>query len=191
MPNRYEKQIAQINLRLGAAIDKAKIDAINEVARQLMSESAQILAREMRLDVKTVIGNDSLTGRPGLRLRKATPQYPVATIVASGKRVPLIEFGGEWDRGDAGASYINRRGARKVVPGSFIATLPGRQPQIYKRKYRQQPKNKPHGFPLRTLYGPSVPGVFRSEPVQVQLRRFVRDRLPIEMRRALKTSMGR
>jgi hypothetical protein len=191
MPNRYEKQIAQINLRLAATIDKAKIDAVNEVARQLMDESAQILSREMSLDMKTIVGNDSLTGRPGLRLRKATPQFPVAVIVASGKRVPLIEFGGEWNRGDTGASFINRRGVRKVVPGSFIAKLPGRQPQIYKRKYKQQPKNKPHGFPVRTLYGPSVPGVFRSETVQTQLRRFVRERLPIEMRRAMKTSMKR
>lgn len=170
-----DSQLIEITINLQNQINAAKIKALNQVAREVYDKAVDLIASELGIQ-RNLITVGAGSG-PALRLAPATASVPVAAIKATGRRLPLIDMGGRWSPGDRGASFVNRRGVRTVVPHSFIAQLGrGQGPSIYKRTGQKR-------FPVKKLLGTSVPAVFKQPTIQQPLRQFIRKQLPREFAR--------
>lgn len=94
--------------------------------------------------------------RKQLPIRNATTRELSATLSATRKRIPLIEFHAQGPvpsrgRGD-GVSY-QLRGGRGRVPNAFLATMKTGHKGVFARKGKSR-------LPIRELFGPSLGHVF-------------------------------
>jgi hypothetical protein len=97
--------------------------------------------------------------REAMRMKEATLSNPTATLGTSLKRIPLIKFGAKQTR--RGVSY--NLGGRKVIPGSFLATMGSGHQGVFTRKPgpgRRGPRPMRSQLPIVELFGPSLGHVF-------------------------------
>lgn len=179
MPSKQEKQIDDALKRIEKKITEAKIKAINVIAQEVQQQSIDLVAQNIGIDRNLISDRGVRAKIASIRLIKAIKRNPKASIKVSGKRLPLIDQGGQWRKSNSGASYIGRGGVRTVVPGSFIATMPTGHSGIYKRKTKKH-------LPIKELFGTSVPKVFSQVVIQTQLINHIRNNLPSEMRRQMR-----
>lgn len=104
---------------------------------------------------------------PHVKLRKATPAVLSATLYASAKRVPLVQFhatGPEPSRGKGQGVSARIGGKRTRYQGAFIATMPSGHRGVYRRQVGQA------RLPIRELRGPSIWRSFQTAQPQAAAR---------------------
>jgi hypothetical protein len=138
------------------ALDGLKTGAPRAIVRSLN----RAIGSAQTAEVKAIATNTGLKAkdvRSYLRLEKATLNRPVATLSASLKRIPRIDFnarGPEPSRGKGrGVSYAGEGGGRVTVADAFIATMASGHRGVFKRKGRSR-------LPIQELMGPSIGHVF-------------------------------
>lgn len=199
--------------RLERAAEAASVAiprAINKVASKAFTRSRREIRSRVNLTDKYLKDADK-TGRPRLRLEKATARKPYAVIAARVRPTRLATYGakqlrrkaksGAKAKGDvlrkipqgskqAGVSVkVKRSGGRKKMPGAFLIPL---------KRGNLAPGTQGMGLFIRTgpgrnqiehKYGPSVDQVFRG--VRLTILRDVRKDLSETIRKQIKFEVGR
>lgn len=128
--------------------------AINRSTTTVRATAAREISADMGLRVGAV--------REQLVVSPATAANPVATITASGRRIPLIEFGArgpEPSRGRGrGVTYRFPRG-RGRIPTAFITTMRSGHRGVFRRAGKRR-------LPIVELLGPSIPFVFSTAAIR-------------------------
>lgn len=114
-------------------------------------------AREISADLGIRVG----VVKEQLVVDSATPQRPVATITASGRRIPLIDLdarGPEPSRGRGRGVSYRIGGVRRRLPHAFIAQMRSGHRGVFKRTRTKR-------LPIVELHGPSLARVFAKDAI--------------------------
>jgi hypothetical protein len=137
--------------------------------------------------------------KKAISLHRAAPTKLQASVVATGRPIPLINYGARQTK--LGTS-VKVKGTRKLIKGAFIATMPTGHRGVFVRIDSKAHERLlaasgikayggkrggtgragaayKHGLPIRELFGPSIPAAFRNDVVQRAVRASVGARLPI------------
>lgn len=163
-------------------IPTAKVRALNKVIRPTQGAVVKHLSKD--------IGITQKEARKHLRIHRATKTNQVAAVSASGRRLSLIAMGarqvGKRKRlrnkktgsfkggkvvGRGGVKYRGKGGRKKMIPGAFIADMPGGGKGVFRRRGTGR-------LPIDKKFGPSIPYVFIKRASQKAMREAARKRLP-------------
>jgi hypothetical protein len=168
--------------------DKAVVRALNKVADQ----AAVQLARSIQ-SVGYKLKSSAVKKR--LSVTKASSGRLTARISATGRPVPLTEYGA---RETAKGVSVNVLNGRKLIPHAFIATMPNgrkmvciREQNARHKKVRKAGKWVWEGLPIKVLYGPSVADAASNTRVQQDVERFIDDKFEALLRHEVSFLMGR
>lgn len=162
---------------LSAADDmpQATVRALNKMADQVKVQSA----REVR-DAGYTLKVSEI--KRAMKVLRAAPGNMRATVVASGKPIPLINYGARQTAKGVSVSVLK---GRKVIAGAFIATMPSghkgvfvREPGAKHKKVGKGSQASWHALPIRELYGPSIPDGLANKAVQAALLSLIEDKFP-------------
>jgi hypothetical protein len=162
-------------LSAAQSMPEATVRALNKMADQTKVASA----REVR-----AVGYNMKIGeiKKGIKVRKATKSELRASVIASGKPIPLIQYSARETAKGVSVSVLK---GRKVIAGAFIATMPSghkgvfvREPGAKHKKVGQGKSASWHALPIKELYGPSIPSGMANDAVQSALQRFISERFP-------------
>ena len=105
-----------------------------------------------------------------------------ASVVASGRPIPLLQYGA---RQTGKGVTVNVLKGRRLIAGAFIATMPSGHQGVYVRdpggkhvKVNRSGKVSWHQLPIRELFGPSIPDGMANKAVQDSLQQLIADRFP-------------
>lgn len=143
--------------------------AMNKTATTVRSRGVKKIATEMGTVQRTV--------RKVTRIDRASVARPYSAIIWTGRPLTLIEFNARQTRRGVTAKAW---GQRKLYRGGFIARMPTGKVQTVARKGRAR-------LPLKTLYGPSVPRTAARDDVRRILVLATKERMPIEMKAAIRS----
>ncbi len=163
-------------------VKKATYRALNKAAAQAKTQAS----REIR-----TAGYNLKAGeiKKGITVSKATTNSLTASVIATGKPVPLYQYGPV--RKVANGVMVTVKNGRKLIRGAFIARMPGGHIGIYERDlrgggkkgYRRvkyvkggKPNNK--ALPIREKFGPSIAAAFISPPVHTAIVSTIDQKFP-------------
>jgi len=171
---------------LGAEQDmgeRGQVRALNKMIDEVKVQAARAV-RDAGYNVKIA------EIKRGIRVRYAAPGRLRAEAVASGRPIPLINYGA---RETSKGVSVNVKSGRKLIPGAFIATMPSGHKGVFVReadaKHRKMVNaRKPgwHALPIRELFGPSVPDGLANDAVERTLRQLIVDRYPVLLEREVR-----
>jgi len=145
------------------ASQRAQVTAFNRTATAVQRAAAREIGQEIGVVQREVVKT--------LAIRRATSSKPDAQVVATGKRIPLIQFRARQTR--LGVSYrIGRRGA-KTLQGGFLARLKSGHRGVFMRRGKKR-------LPIDERYGPSAVLIFTRKKVQAVLRSVIAERFAKE-----------
>lgn len=141
---------------------KAVVRSLNRIIKGAKSDASSGLRNRLNIK-KTDLEKD-------IKIKSANYSRTVATIltISKSKGIGLYKFGGRWTRTNKrGASFMMRKGTRKYILGSFVATMPNQHTGIYLRsgektevksgKYKGQKRQQ-----LKEKFGPSSAKLMNS-----------------------------
>lgn len=158
--------------------------ALNKVATTVRKEAAGEI-RKLGYGLKIGVIKDALS------IRQANLARSNAAVNAKGRPIALYEYGARQRKDGVSVEVKN---GRKVITGAFLATMPKTGKRgvfvrvgsaaharavkhgFVKAHSGQGTSKGRHGLPIRQLYGPSIPGVFVNEALQVTLAELARAR---------------
>lgn len=153
----------------------ALVRALNKMGQQVVTAGS----REVRKAGYNLKASDI---KKALKLKRATQSNLTATVTASGRPVPLIQYGARQTAKGVTVSVLN---GRKVIPGAFIATMPTGhtgvfvlQPGGKHRKFKKAGKTSWHQLPIRELYGPAIPDAMANAGVRDAVEELVATKFP-------------
>jgi hypothetical protein len=135
---------------LGSKAPRIIARALNRSITSARAAMAGVVARDMGLKVGDV--------REKIRLREASPNDLRATLYASAKPLPLIDFkatGPVPSRGRGRGVSAVMKGARQRYPNAFIAIMPTGHKGVFARRGKNR-------LPIRELFGVSIAYVFKK-----------------------------
>jgi hypothetical protein len=148
--------------RLKSRAPLAQMRALNRAIGSANVAMVRVIAPD--IGVKQGVVKDRI------RTELATPERLRARLYANAKRIPLIELGAkgpEPSRGRGAGVTVKSAGARKSIPGAFIATMRSGHRGVFQRAGggaggRRGPAPNRSQLPIRELFGPSIWQVFRK-----------------------------
>lgn len=163
------------------SLPRAEAAAVNRVALSSRTFASRTIRELYNIQATPVRDAITVSNKASAAANKFS-----AKLTASGRRIPLILFGGRHSSRQPGASVEVIRGRRLTAVGTFIARPTyGRntgKAGIYVRvNYLKGGKR----YPIRQLYGPSIPLMFGGLRMKPRLEAFVAERFPIEIDRAM------
>lgn len=161
--------------RAGQDMPQAVSSALNKMAAQVKTATSRaIRAAGYNLKASTI--------KDGIRIRRASSGSLSASVIASGRPIPLIEFSAV-DTGHGVAVKVLK--GRKLIRNAFIVTLPNgrravcvREPGAKSKKVHKGDKARWSTLPIRQLYGPSLPDAMVNNAVGQALDALVSERFP-------------
>lgn len=141
-----ERGIAKLQERAPFALARA----VNRAAESARTAMVRAMATDMGMSLKASTIRDQIVMQP------AHPRHLVASLVVTGRRIPLIDFkarGPEPSRGRGRGVTAGVRGGRTLYPRAFIATMSSGHRGVFLRKGTAR-------LPIAELHGPSLPHVF-------------------------------
>ncbi len=162
--------------------EKAAPRSLNKVIDQVRTAAA----REMREAGYKLKVSDI---KKGLKTYRASPGMLTATVKATGRPIPLVQYGA---RPTAKGVSVDVLHGRKVIPGAFIATMGGGHKGVYVRTGKTHKKVTSggrvmwSGLPIKELFGPSIPDGLANSAVQAALQRLVEVKFPDILRQQIK-----
>lgn len=159
--------------RLPAAI----VRTLNLTAQQTRNAVAKDLSKEMG----ETTGLSRTGFKKAIRLLKAKRSLLVATLVAGGSAIPLLQFGARQVRVGVSAAPMAKR---RTFKGAFISRMPSGHRGVFRRRTRQR-------LPIREMFGPPIPKVFLSGPILRAMRTVASQRWRINFDRELRRILHR
>lgn len=158
------------------AMPKAIASAINKMAAQVKTAASRYV-RDAGYNMK------ASTIKKGIRIVRASSGSLTASVIASGRPIPLIEFGAV-DMHPSGVAVKVLNG-RKLIKDAFIVKLPNgkravcvRATNAKSKKVQRNGKAAWSGLPIRQLYGPALPDALVNKAVEKAVLALVAEKLP-------------
>jgi hypothetical protein len=152
--------------------DKVVVRAANRTLSNVQTESVKQVRSTYNLRAKTVRGQ--------IELRRARRGRLVASLVVTGRPIPLIEFSASQNR--RGVS-VKVKSTRKTIRGAFISTMKSGHKGVFARRGKKR-------LPIDELYSISLPAVYGSKVVARSMDRVVANRFPDHFARELRYYLG-
>jgi hypothetical protein len=180
-----KQTVLRLQARAGREIALSTSRALNKTAITVRAEASKKIRERYNLKARVI--------KAQMKIYKASPRRLFAQIIATGRRIPLIEFGATavnpWNiagrphrRGGGGVRARVLR-ARTLYRGAFIATMPSGHRGVFTRG--ENPR-----LPIRQLVGISVPKAMAERAINAALIRLAKDRFRTEFERDLRFRMG-
>jgi len=157
----FEKDLKRMERELGElgkkAIPRAANSAINKTAKQAHRQAADSLFDE--------VGKASGLSKSGFKrsimLHRSTVRTLRASLIATGKAIPLYYFGASKGAKGVRASAWNKK---KTYKSTFIAKMKNGKRGVFKRTGKKR-------LPIKQLYGPSLAKEFAGDRIIKSLKR--------------------
>jgi len=150
--------------------------ALNRTADQARTEAGREIRERYNFKAREVSATFSI--------RRARGSQLDVVIRSRGRRTPLIKMAALQKKAGVQVKVTKQR---RLLPGTFIATMPNGNIGVYERKGKGR-------LPIQQLYTIAIPEAFTAEQVQEAVMSKVRDvfpkRLRFELERALRRSRG-
>jgi len=162
---RLHSEKAEAMLRaLGAQVAPAIARALNRSIKSARVVVARETAKDMSLPSTRV--------RENLVIQDAYPANLRATMSASPKRIPLIDFKatGPYPSRGRGQVTAMSRGGRKTIPHAFIAVMRSGHRGVYKRDPKRSMRGRPNRQAIVELRGASIAQVALKHAAAGQVR---------------------
>jgi len=156
------------------ALPKATTRALNKTVKSVQSLAIKLIAKDIGIAQKDV--------RKSMYILKSKWTKPEASLVAGGKRIPIIGIKARQTK--AGVTYRGKGGGRGSIPGAFIATMESGHKSVFKRLSKKR-------FPLVQLYGPSIPKVFIDSALTRAMENHTAERFSKTLAHELKYELAR
>lgn len=147
---------------------RAAASALNRTADAVRSSAVKSISADIGVKQKAV--------RDAVRIQKARQGTLEARVVATGARIPIIDLKARETKKGITWAF---RGARRLIPHSFIATMRSGHKGVFKRRGRTR-------LSIDELFGPSIPLVFSRKRILESLKQIASDRMLKELKSALK-----
>jgi hypothetical protein len=169
--------------------------SINRTLTGIRTAASKEIRKEVTVKAKYV--------KRSMRTHKASARKGrlAGAIESTGRQVPLIGYQARQTK--RGVSVrVDRKGGRHLVPHAFIATMPSGHRGVFQRATRH-PGARGYGsvpegrdkrgdrqfaamprkyrLPIKELYGPAVPSIFKRGGVMRRLERQARERMDREI----------
>lgn len=131
--------------------EKAIVRALNRTVDNVRAEAVRRVRETYTLKAGTV--------RQQMSVEKAWGGRLSASVVANGRPIPLYEFAARWTPRMQGASFAVKRGARKTLADTFIATMKSGHKGVFERQGAKR-------LPIEEKYSIGVPGMFGAKDMQ-------------------------
>lgn len=143
-------------------VPKAAARAINKT---MTTVNAQV-ARDIKKDIGGKLSISEI--KAGLTKTKANPKQLYASLMAKGRRIPLIKIDPSASQDASGVNYKTGKG-RGHIPHAFIATMKNGHKGVFKRKGHPR-------LPIQELHGPSLPKVFTNDVIMQAIEQIASER---------------
>lgn len=149
------EQMAKLDAARRDLQDKAIVRALNRTADNVRAEAVRQIRQSYTLKAGTV--------RDQMSISRAWSGKLQAAVSANGRPIPLYEFSARWTPRMKGASFAVKKGKRKTLPHTFIATMKSGKVGVFERKGASR-------LPIEQKFSVGVPGMFGAKEVQAVLR---------------------
>jgi hypothetical protein len=186
--NKFRRAAEEYPQAVARALNKTATTARAQAARQIRSVGYNIKINAIKKN---------------LVIRRATRSELTAVIRASGRPIPLINYGAQQNATGVSVAVLN---GRKTIRHAFIATMKSGHKGVFVRtgaaaqrigrsahitRGRTQHGGK-HGLPIKELYGPSIPDAFANSAVQDALKQVIEQRFGVVLAAEIKfVGLGR
>ncbi len=135
-------------------VTKAANSALNKTIKSVQSAAVKDISKDIGLSQKDT--------RRYLIIKRATWRNLVASVTGSGKRIAISRLKPKPVK--KGVTYRGKGGKRKLIPGAFIAPIPGSDKLgVFKRVGKKR-------MPIRFLRGVSIPKVMTEAAVERSMK---------------------
>lgn len=153
-------------------LDKATVKALNRAATSVRSEASKEIRKEY--NIKATVAKGQIT------IIRATALKLTATVKASGKRIPLSEFGARWNRNMPGTSVkVKTKGPRKIVKHAWMMPTPSGKMGVFRRVGKNR-------YPVEFLLSVGIAQAFASKAVSEKLVEIAQDRFEVVLGQEIK-----
>lgn len=166
-----KEQLARLQAGRRDLEEKAIVRALNRTADNVRAEATRRIRETYTLKASTVRSQMSIGRAWGGKLE--------ASVSANGRPIPLFEFSARWTPRMKGASFAVKRGQRKTLPNTFIATMASGKVGVFERR-------GPKRLPIEQKYSIGVPGMFGAKDVQAVLQQIALDSFDKNFRQQLR-----
>lgn len=128
--------------------EKAIVRALNRTVDNVRAAAVRKIRETYTLKAGTV--------RQQMSVEKAWGGRLSASVVANGRPIPLYEFAARWSPRMPGASFAVKRGQRKTLKNTFVATMQSGHTGVYERQGKQR-------LPIDEKYSVGIPGMFGAK----------------------------
>jgi hypothetical protein len=189
---------ARFSGEVQAQMRPAIVRALNRTATTTRGQASR--------EIRAVYNIKASAIREQIKLIRARRDNLTALLVASGKRIPLVDFTGQIlpSARTRKPVYVRvkRAGGRKIVRHAFIAKMASGHIGVFLRKQPGSPNFAPvyrsgrirsrgSDLPIAELSTLSLPQAFTNKQVLVALERVARTRFPLEFERELRFRASR
>lgn len=145
-----------------AAVDRlrARVEGLSEATLDRAAKRALVSVRRKAQPVAKRVVRDTFNVKPSAlsgafdATQGENKDGSYVALRASVQKISLINFGGRWRRGSAGATAEIQRGSTKTYTSAFITTLRNGARHIMQRQFISAGKRAGR-LPLKRLQGPS------------------------------------
>lgn len=172
------KQVNRSLKQMDKAVRQATLSSLNRATQRAKTETGRKVREKYIVKQKEVLET--------IKVQKAKAGGLTATLTSKGHTIPLIRFGVAPRRKlkkapKALKAAVYRGGAKKPIPGAFIATA-GSHLGVFERSGKKR-------LPIRELRGPAVPSMAANDEVREHVQGVFGEemlkRLPHELNRTL------
>lgn len=168
------------------------VRTLNKTATQVQAKTA----REIRKDFAALLTISASGAKRALKVIRAHRGRLIASVIASGKPINVIDFGAR--KVGAGVSAAPA-GTRRTFVGAFIARMPSGKRLVVRRKQAaatsggtdSKGRQRKGRLPVRGLWGPSLPKIVLNAQLQRVMRRVADARWRINFDRELSRILRR
>jgi hypothetical protein len=121
--------------------------------------------------------------KKAIRINRATPGRMRADATASGRPIPLVQYGAK--QTGKGAVSVDVLNGRKTLKHAFIATMTSGHTGVFERygplvvrTNRKRGQSKMHQQ-IRQLFGPGIPDALLNKAVEAALVDLINERFPV------------
>lgn len=172
-----DQLINNLNAVSKTAVPRAESQAVNRVAGRAISRSASQVSKETKVPLKLVRGR--------AKLKKASPNRPIATIHVKRGNLPVINLGpvrlqvSRRNRGGGGAGSVLKVG-RFSFPGAFVQRLSNGRWQVLRRTSKSR-------YPIEVVKIPMAAPLTKAFMEQSQA--LIKSDMPKELAAALNNQL--
>ncbi|MEC0092497.1 phage tail protein [Paenibacillus macquariensis] len=166
--------------QMDKAVQQAVLSSINRATQRAKTETGRKVREKYIVKQKEVVET--------LRIKKAKGKSLQATLTSKGHSIPLIKFGVSPKRRLKRApkvlqAAVFRGGAKKPIPGAFIATT-GSHTGVFERLGKKR-------LPIKEMRGPSVPSMAGNQEVREHIQKVYGEEMEKRVPHELDRTLGR